>query len=339
MRDSKVAWCHDTWNPWLGCTPCGLECRACYAKTIIENKKGDFSRLLPTTSTWSAPYTLNARAGRLGQTAFIFSASMSDWFHQDADQWRDDAWRVVRDCQRLTWLIPTKRSERILDHLPADWEENFQHVWLGATCGVRSAFNRVNDLRKVPCTKRFLSIEPLMEDISDIDLSGIGWVLVGGMSGDQSGKYPMKIEWAASLYDVTRQTGTPYFFKQVSHRKNEWVSNALGMYLAERDGREADPATVDLVRECPDTRLPLMPLNREKGHRFILDEWQAYRSLKDLTLNTSQGRPNASLQDVHILPQMPVCEEVVKDMSELFWRVAIQPHINRSGDTTTVNTL
>jgi hypothetical protein len=218
---------------------------------------------------------------------------MTDYFHEDADRWRDQAWRVIRDCKNLIWLLLTKRPERIEKHRPEDWDTHFNHCWLGTTCGCRRSYERVNKIREIPCSRRFLSIEPLLEDISDIDLTGISWVLVGGMSGPLWKDHWMKLQWAASLYDLTRSTNTPYFFKQIAAPSNEWGSNALGLYLAERDGREADPDTVDLVREYPDTPLPLMALDREKGHRLTAKHWSRYK-LFDNSAGLKSAKPATS---------------------------------------------
>jgi protein gp37 len=277
MNISKIPWTHGTWNPWIGCHAVSPECAGCYARADREKKGCDFSTLV-LTSTWNAPYTLNALAGRQGCCAFMFASSLTDWFHHDADGWREDAWSVVRECKNLIWLVLSKRIKDAEACLPEDWTENFNHVWLGTTVGHRSSLGRVDALRQIPCSKRFLSIEPLLEDIStELDLDGIGWALVGGMSGELWQEKQMRIEWAASLYDLTRRTGTPFFFKQASTGKSEQGSNALGLHLAERQGLTADPKTVDLVREVPETPLPLLPLNREKGRRFSVKEWHRYQ--------------------------------------------------------------
>ena len=202
---------------------------------------------------------------------------MTDFWHPDADPWRADAWQVVGDCQNIIWLMLTKRPERIQLDLPQDWETNFRHCWLGTTCGLRSSYPRVDVLRGIPCSRRFLSIEPLLEDLSDIDLAGIDWILVGGMSGAKSATMGMDLQWAAHLYDRTRDSGVRFFWKQVAAPRNEWGSNALGLHLADRAGIVVDPATVDLIREIPDTPLPLMPLNCEKGRRFTRQQWQQYQ--------------------------------------------------------------
>ena len=99
----------------------------------------------------------------------------------------------------------------------------------------------------------------------------------------------MKLEWAANLYDSTRACDTKFFWKQVAAPLNEWGSNALGLYLAERAGDEADPATVDLVREYPDTPLPLMPLDRQKGHRFTAKEWERFKQQQRIVTENIPG--------------------------------------------------
>ena len=281
MKITEVAWSHASQNFWIGCNPVSSECVGCYAKEGWEKKGHNFSRLVPT-QTWNDAYDLNAAAARQGRCALCFTCSWSDFFHVQADAWRDDAWRVIRECQNLIWMVLTKRPERILANLPSDWEGNFRHVWLGTTCGCQESFQRVDLLRQIPCSLRFLSIEPLLESIANIDLSGIGWLLVGGMSGDLHQKHRMNLDWAASVYHKARREGVPYFFKQASAPINEWGNNALGLYLAEREGREVDPLTVDLVRQYPETPLPLMPLDPGKGHRFTKKEWDQYKG--DLSL-------------------------------------------------------
>ena len=124
MNISNIAWTHGTWNPWIGCHEVSPECAGCYARAFREGK-GHCFNTLTLTSTWQNPYKLNALAGQRGHCAFMFASSLTDWFHKDADTWRGDAWDIVRDCRNIVWLVLTKRTERIPDHLPADWTENF----------------------------------------------------------------------------------------------------------------------------------------------------------------------------------------------------------------------
>ena len=214
----------------------------------------------------------------------MFTCSLSDFFHREADIWRDEAWEVIRRRRNLIWLILTKRPERIRECLPPDWNngEGFPHVWLGVTCGERKSFPRVDVLREIPCALRFLSCEPLIEDIVDLDLSEIGWVLCEGMSGELSKKYPMKLRWAASLYDAAQKARVPFLFKQVSHNMTERGIKALGLYLTERDGRSADPEIVDCIRQYPKVNLRYSH-PEPKGVRLDAKRWEKYR--RKLPLN------------------------------------------------------
>lgn len=278
MKDSGIGWCHNTWNPWQGCHHVSAECDDCYAETFLTNKGKDF-KIVDLTQTWNDPYRWNAEAGPEGRCSFVFASSMTDFFHKDADRWRETAWRVIRDCRNLIWLVLTKRPERIVKHLPSDWNDgkNYPHVWLGTTCGVRESYKRVDILREIQCALRFLSIEPLTEELRDLNLKGIGWLLVGGMSGELCEKRHMDLQWAARLYDASVKANIPYLFKQVSAKKSEWGINALGLYLAERDGKKPKPDTVDIVRRFPKTPLTLMPHDIEKGRKFTEKEWSKYK--------------------------------------------------------------
>ena len=269
MKGTGIGWAHHTWNPWIGCNEVSAECEGCYARTDAEKKGHDFNAVHPS-QTWRDPYKWNLHAAREGRTALVFTCSISDFFHFQADRWRPRAWEIMRECSHLTWLVLTKRPERILDHLPPDWDKasGYPNVWLGTTVGVRDSYARMDVLRSVPCQRRFLSIEPLLEDLHDIDLQKIDWILVGGMSGPLWEDKSIEMAWAASLYDKAQSAGVPYFWKQISRFRPEQGTNALALYLAKRDGIEVDPKTVDLVREFPETELPMMALDRDKGNRL-----------------------------------------------------------------------
>jgi len=151
----------------------------------------------------------------------------------------------------------------------------YPNAWMGTTCGVRSSYHRVDVLRSIPCALRFLSIEPLMENVADIDLSGISWVAAGGMSGPLHAKHKMETTWAAEVHDLCRVQEIPFLFKQSSDKSTERGINGLSLYLAKRAGQEVDPATVPLIREYPEPSLPLLPFV-EHGKRFTADEFRRY---------------------------------------------------------------
>ena len=278
MIDTKISWAHATWNPWTGCDRVSQECVGCYADALLSRSGRTFN-ILALTQTWRTPYELDATAKRAKRQAICFVCSLSDFFHADADHWRPGAWQIIRYCSNVNFMLLTKRPERIMDCLPSDWDggKRYPNAWLGTTCGVRNSYSRIDALRSIPCTMRFLSIEPLMESIADIDLAGIGWVAVGGMSGRLHKKYCMKMEWAAEVYDICRQQGIPFLFKQASANFTERGINGLSLYLAKRAGQEVDPDTVPLIREYPAPGLPLLSFV-EHGKRFSMAEFEHYNS-------------------------------------------------------------
>jgi protein gp37 len=165
------------------------------------------------TKTWRDPLKWQREAEAAGRTELVFTCSWSDWFIKDADEWRDEAWALIKSCPNLHFQILTKRAERILDHLPADWGEGYPNVWLGVSVEDRRfGLPRIEVLREIPAVVRFLSIEPLLEDLGQIDLTGIDWVIVGGESGP--GYRPMEHAWARSIRDQCREAGVAFFFKQ-----------------------------------------------------------------------------------------------------------------------------
>lgn len=278
MIDTKISWAHATWNPWTGCNQVSRECVGCYADALLSRCSRTFNILAPT-QTWRTPYQLDAVAKRANQQAICFVCSLNDFFHAGADRWRGDAWRVIRDCQNVNFMLLTKRPEQIANCLPSDWGDGqrYSNAWMGTTGGVRSSYERIDVLRSIPCAMRFLSIEPLMESVADIDLAGIGWVAVGGMSGRLHRKHRMKMEWAAEVYDICRQQDIPFLFKQSSNIHTERGINGLSLYLAKHAGQEVGPDNVPLIREYPATALPLLPFV-EHGKRFHTAEFERYNS-------------------------------------------------------------
>ena len=174
-EETLIAWAHHTINFWWGCTMVSKECQGCYVDEAMTNKKLNFN-VVRGTSAWDKAYRLNAEAARQGKCALVFTCSYSDFFHKDADLWRPKIWQIIRECKNLIWLILTKRPERISGCLPPDWGDGYENVWLGVTVGVKASYTRLEELRKVPCKLRFISIEPLLESLSDIDLTGFSWI-------------------------------------------------------------------------------------------------------------------------------------------------------------------
>ena len=188
--------------------------------------------------------------------ARVFTCSISDFFIKQADPWRASAWKVIRETPNLTYLILTKRPHRILECLPPDWGRGYPNVWLGTSVGCNLTMWRVDALRKVPACVRFISAEPLLEDISGkLNLDGIHWLITGGESGSGphsefvyseknwrlyfdpnksgNGRRTMKLEWARKLLDMSRAAKIPFYFKQVTSSQQHANMSALGQVYRE----------------------------------------------------------------------------------------------------------
>ncbi|HEX3982167.1 MAG TPA: phage Gp37/Gp68 family protein [Acidisoma sp.] len=239
-----IAWTDRTWNPWRGCTKISPGCKNCYMFTAQERYGRDPSEVV-RTGTWRDPVRWQKDAAAAGRSERIFTCSWSDWFHEDADRWRDEAWAIIRRCPNLIFQVLTKRADRIATHLPADWGDGYPNVWLGVSVEDRRRLPRIDLLRAVPGgdTLRFLSIEPLLEDLGHVDLHGIHWVIVGGESGP--GYRNMEHAWARSLRDQCQRAHVPFFFKQSAAPRTE-----QGIEL---DGQ--------IIREYPRISLPTIRQN------------------------------------------------------------------------------
>jgi protein gp37 len=270
VNPSNIAWCHYTHNFWIGCHHVSGECAGCYAEEDTNKKhKVPFHIVRRTSSDyWNTAYRAEEQAAKKGKSALVFTCSYSDFFHKDADAWRPAAWDVIRATPNLIWLILTKRPERIKASLPEDWGQGWANAWLGVTVGMRSSYHRLETLREIPAAKKFISIEPLLESLADINMSSFDWALVGGMSGDLWHEKRMRIEWAKEIYEASRKQGVKYLFKQASAPRSECGIDALGRLLGRQDG--------DCVREFPISLDKMLPLDVNAGKGMTDEQWEAY---------------------------------------------------------------
>lgn len=236
MADSTIiAWTNKTWNPWRGCAKVSPGCTNCYMFTA-QSRYGRDPSVVVRTKTWRDPVKWQREASELGERWRVFTCSWSDWFHRDADPWRDEAWALVKSCPNLDFQILTKRPERIERSLPLDWGRGYANVWLGVSVESDRFVYRADVLRTIPATIRFISAEPLLGPLPSLNLQGIDWLIVGGESGP--GYRPMSEEWATDLLTKARANGTAYFFKQSAAPRTE-----MGIEL---NGR--------IIREYPEVR-------------------------------------------------------------------------------------
>ena len=219
-ENSSIEWCNDTWNPWTGCRHVSAGCAHCYMFTDMR-RYGRDPDAITRTKTWGAPLKWNRKAKAEGIRKRVFTCSWSDFFIEEADPWRSEAWGIIDRCEWLDFQILTKRPERMAGRLSSfprhlfdlDGEGPGPNVWLGVSVENRKqGLPRIDILRDTPAAVRFLSIEPLLEDLGEIDLEGIDWVIVGGESGP--GARPMHPDWARSIRDQCLAAKVKFFFKQ-----------------------------------------------------------------------------------------------------------------------------
>lgn len=211
---SRIEWTERTWNPVIGCTKVSAGCKHCYAEVMArrlqamgvpEYRDGFKVRLLP--QRLQEPMT------RVAPTVY-FVNSMSDLFHEDVpDSYIDRVFDVMGSVPQHRFQVLTKRAQRMADYVQASGRALPGNVWMGVTVDDRRhGLARLALLQTVPAAVRFLSCEPLLEDLGPLDLSGIHWMIVGGESGH--GARPMRPEWAHRLREQAEAAGVAYFFKQ-----------------------------------------------------------------------------------------------------------------------------
>jgi protein gp37 len=258
-ENSKIEWTDTTWNPLRGCTKISPGCKHCYAETFAERfrgvpghpyEQGFDLRLVPEKLSepflWSSPRT-------------VFVNSMSDLFQPEVpDAYIEDVVRVMVEANWHTFQVLTKRSERLTDMLNGSlrFAAHHPHIWWGVSVeDKRYGLPRVKHLRKSPAAVKFLSIEPLLEDLGHFDMSGINWAIVGGESGN--GARPMKQEWVENILRICRDEKIAFFFKQ-------W-----GGVRKTAQGRTLHRRTYD---EMPELRANPMPSRHERSKAATLWE-------------------------------------------------------------------
>lgn len=236
---SSIEWTESTWNPTTGCDRTSPGCDNCYALTLSKRLKsmgvdkyqndGDPRTSGPGFALTIHPETLDVPR-RWRQPRVVFVNSMSDLFHPEVPlPFIQDVFDVMHDTPRHTYQVLTKRSKRLREIAPKlDWPEN---IWMGVSVESAAYRFRIDHLRHVPAAVRFISAEPLLGPLGEVDLDGIDWVIAGGESGP--GARVMDIAWGRELRDQCGHAGVKFFFKQ-------W-----GGRTPKAGGRELDGRTWD----------------------------------------------------------------------------------------------
>lgn len=231
---SAIEWTEATWNPTTGCDRVSPGCDNCYALTLAKRLQAMGSTKYqadgdPRTSGPGFKLTLHPEALDLPrswrQPRVVFVDSMSDLFHPDVPMdFIHKVFEVMAETPQHTYQILTKRSQRLLKlGKKLDWPGN---VWMGVSVENDKYRFRINHLRDVPADIRFLSLEPLIGPLPDLELAGIHWVIVGGESGPNA--RPMEPAWATDIRDQCVAAGVPFFFKQWGGRTPKAGGRLLG---------------------------------------------------------------------------------------------------------------
>jgi protein gp37 len=245
--NSHIEWTEATWNPVRGCTKISPGCKHCYAETFAERFRGVKGH--PYEQGFDLRLAVNKLVDPFEWRTpkLVFVNSMSDLFHEDVpESYIRAVCRVMVTAKWHTFQVLTKRSERLKELLSGSvsFAADQEHIWWGVSVEDREyGLPRMTHLQETPARVRFLSIEPLLEDLGRFDLAGISWAIVGGESGP--GARPMKKEWVVSVRNQCREARVPFFFKQ-------WGGVRKAKYGRLLDGRTYDEYPARSVFPIPD---------------------------------------------------------------------------------------
>ena len=235
MENTKISWCDNTVNLWIGCSKINEACKNCYAEKISnrfgDDVWGEDKQRKFVKSAFENLDKYQKKAEKQNKKVKVFIGSMMDIFEDDKKV--IDLIRTTNDLRKklfinilfnyypnLIFLFLTKRPENIIDYIPFEWRENQpDNVWFGVSVfNEESAFKSREILINSKLTKNiFYSIEPQLEPINNIDLRYVDWVIQGGESGQNNRHF--KLEWAERMRNICKEQNTPYFFKQIDGKK------------------------------------------------------------------------------------------------------------------------
>lgn len=211
MAQSHIEWTEMTWNPTTGCNKLSAGCKFCYAEVMSKRLQGmgiekyaNGFKLALHEDALNIPYTWK-------QPKIVFVNSMSDLFHKDIPlSFIQEVFFVMNDNPKHVFQILTKRSDILLKYnKELEWGPN---IWMGVSVENQKVMHRIDDLRKTDAHVKFLSCEPLIGPLPNMNLKNIDWVIVGGESGRKP--RPMKPEWALDILDQCETHKVKFFFKQ-----------------------------------------------------------------------------------------------------------------------------
>ncbi len=211
MAASKIEWTEATWNPVTGCSKISEGCVNCYAERLAKRLKAMGQKNYANGFNVTLhPHALTTPL-KWKKSRLVFVNSMSDLFHHEVPlEFIQQIFHIMNQASWHRFQVLTKRAERLAELAPfLKWSEN---IWMGVTVEKDTYLDRLKYLKEVPATIKFLSLEPLLGPITNIDLTDIHWVIVGGESGPNA--RPMEKKWVIDIQKQCVESNVPFFFKQ-----------------------------------------------------------------------------------------------------------------------------
>lgn len=241
MSKSSIEWTQSTWNPVTGCDKVTKGCKFCYAEVMAKRLKAMGNVRYPNgfELTLHEDKIDQPRTWRKGKVIFV--NSMSDLFHKDVPlEFIQQVFKTMNETPQHIYQVLTKRSERlaeISDKLT--WSDN---IWMGVSIEDSEVLSRMEDLKRCGATTKFISAEPLLGPLPNMNLSGIDWMIVGGESGFKA--RPIEKNWVVDIKNQCREQKVTFFFKQWGGKNKKRAGNLL-------DGKkyEAFPNNLKLIKK------------------------------------------------------------------------------------------
>ena len=283
MADSNIEWTNKTWNPTTGCTKISKECDFCYAEVMTKRMMH-----MPNQPRYKLGFDVFAEHEdalkdplKWKKERTVFVNSMSDLFHKDVTlEFLQKIFKVMNETKH-TYQVLTKRHHELTKYSPfLNWTDN---IWMGVSVGHVAGVRRIEELVKCGAKYKFLSVEPLVEELPDLNLEGINWLVAGGESGDNRAR-PIEKEWVLKVKNNCEQQGVPFFFKQWGMPKhnpnpNDPSLNKGHRYYA-KGGCQLDGMFYQANPTIKNASVPIMTIFDEDY--FIMDEYEGLNSIWEL---------------------------------------------------------
>ena len=224
MSKSKIEWTQSTWNPVTGCDKVSKGCKFCYAETMAKRLKAMKNPRYPNGFKLTLHEDLIDRPRKWRKGKVIFVNSMSDLFHEDIPlDFIQRVFKTMNETPQHTYQVLTKRSERLAELSDKlEWTDN---IWMGVSIEDEEVLSRMDGLKACGAKTKFISAEPLLGPLYNMNLNDIHWVIVGGESGFKA--RPIDKDWVIDIKNQCQEDSTPFFFKQWGGKNKKKAGNLL----------------------------------------------------------------------------------------------------------------